>query len=370
MIEPLLEQKDANGRTLFPADYKSFMIAETNLDRYSRQMRFSGIGEDGQRKLIATRVAISGCGALGTVIANGLVRAGIGFVRIIDRDFIELNNLQRQLLFDEQDIADNLPKAEAAARKLRKINSQVVIEPAIRNLDATNVEALLGDVDCILDATDNFDTRFLINDFAIQKSKPWIFGACIGSEGQSMTIVPGKTPCLRCFMEDPPAAGTMPTCETAGILSSASTIVASFQVAEAIKILSGNESEINRGFIVFDLWENTFRRLSIEGLLKDHECPACTKKQFDWLEGRMGTNSVVLCGRNAVQFVPPNRKTVDLAALRARLADVATVRGNEYLLRFTIDEYEFSVFPDSRSIIKGTADLALARSLYDRYVGG
>src|SRR4051794_22157586 len=237
------------------------------LDRYSRQVRFPSLGEKGQRKLLDSRVTICGCGALGTVLANHLVRAGVGRIRIVDRDFIETHNLQRQILFDEQDVADNLPKAEAAARKLRLINSAVTIEPVVTDIDHTNILDLVGDADLILDGTDNFETRYLINDAAVKLGKPWIFGGVIGSEGQTMTIIPGKSPCIRCVIETAPPPGMTPTCETAGVLGPAVAVIASFEAVEAIKLLTGAFDALNRDIIMVDLWDWTFRQLKIAGLL-------------------------------------------------------------------------------------------------------
>src|SRR5215218_6598302 len=243
------------------------MSSDTSLERYSRQMRFYGVAPEGQQKLVASRVTICGCGALGTVLANHLVRAGVGHVRIVDRDFIETHNLQRQILFDEQDVADNLPKAEAAARKLRLINSAVEVEPAVTDIDHTNIVDLVADADLILDGTDNFETRYLINDAAVKLGKPWIFGGVIGSEGQTMTIVPGKTPCIRCLIETSPPPGMTPTCETAGVLGPAVAVIASFEAIEAIKLLSGNPEALNTELIMVDVWEWSFRRLKVAGLL-------------------------------------------------------------------------------------------------------
>src|SRR5437588_1024948 len=231
---------------------------DESLDRYSRQMRFYGIGETGQRKLLASHVTLCGCGALGTVLANVLVRAGVGHVRIVDRDFIETSNLQRQVLFDEHDVAENLPKAEAAARKLAAINSSVFVEPIVADIDRTNILALCADADLILDGTDNFEIRYLINDVSVKLGKPWVYGGCIGSHGQSMTILPGETPCLRCVFEAAPAPGEAGTCETAGVLSPIVNIVASYQVAEAFKILTGHREQVNRELIFIDVRENVF----------------------------------------------------------------------------------------------------------------
>src|SRR6202795_1936695 len=236
------------------------MSKDPSLERYSRQMRFAGIGEMGQRKLLDGRVTLCGCGALGTVLANALVRAGVGHVRIVDRDFIETHNLQRQVLFDERDVAENLPKAEAAARKLGVINSSVHVEPVVTDIDRTNILELCEDADLILDGTDNFEIRYLINDVAVKLGKPWIYGGSIGSHGQTMTILPGETPCLRCVFEAAPAPGEAGTCETAGVLGPIVNIIASFQATEALKILSGNREMVNRDLLYVDVWENTLKR--------------------------------------------------------------------------------------------------------------
>src|SRR5439155_25482152 len=232
------------------------MSKDASLERYSRQMRFYGVGEDGQRRLRDAHVTLCGCGALGTVLANILVRAGVGHLRLIDRDFIETSNLQRQVLFDETDVAANLPKAEAAARKLALINSEVHVEPVVTDVDRTNILDLVGDADLILDGTDNFEIRYLINDAAVKLNKPWVYGGCIGSHGQTMTILPNETPCLRCVFEAAPAPGEGGTCETAGVLAPIVNIVASFQAAEAFKILTGRLDRVNRELIYLDVWDN------------------------------------------------------------------------------------------------------------------
>lgn len=345
------------------------MSTGSPLDRYSRQVRFAPLGESGQKRLMAARAVVCGCGALGTVSANGLVRAGVGFVRIVDRDFVELNNLQRQLIFDEDDVSQNLPKAEAAARKLRRINSQVIVEPVVTDLDHTNIEALCGDVGVILDGTDNFETRFLINDFALRNRIPWVYGGCIGSQGQSMTIVPGQTGCLRCLIPSVPPPGSTPTCETAGILGSISTIVAAVQVAESIKLLAGQTNQINRDLLVMDIWDTNLRAVHLSGLAEHADCPACKHGRYEWLDGQLGSHTTTLCGRNAVQVVPPHRVPIDLQALLGQVRSLGTATGNEYLVRFIVDQFEFTVFSDGRAIIKGTDDVAVARTLYARYVG-
>jgi molybdopterin/thiamine biosynthesis adenylyltransferase len=339
------------------------------LERYSRQLRFPALGEAGQRRLMTSRVTICGCGALGTVLANHLVRAGVGRIRIVDRDFIETHNLQRQILFDEQDVADNLPKAEAAARKLRAINGQVEIEPVVTDIDHTNVLDLVGDADLILDGTDNFETRYLINDAAVKLGKPWIFGGVIGSEGQTMTILPGQTPCIRCLIEDSPPPGMTPTCETVGVLGPAVAVIASFEAVEAIKLLSGHPEALNRELIMVDIWDWTFRRLKVAGLLGKVDCPCCRQRRFEWLDGTLGSHTTTLCGRNAVQVATRRSVPLKFPELAARLAPLGEVRHNAFMLKFTTEGHEFTVFPDGRAIIKGTNDIARARTLYAQFVG-
>jgi molybdopterin-synthase adenylyltransferase len=340
-----------------------------SLDRYSRQVRFPQLGEAGQRALLGSRVALCGCGALGTVLANHLARAGVGFIRVIDRDFIETHNLQRQVLFDEQDVADNLPKAEAAARKMRAINSTIAVEAVVTDLDHTNVLELVGDADLILDGTDNFETRYLINDAAVKLGKPWIFGGVIGSEGQTMTIIPGRTPCLRCLIETAPPPGMTPTCETAGVLGPAVAVIASFEAVEAIKVLAGRFEALNRDLIMVDVWDWTFRQLKIANLLGKVDCPCCQQRRFEWLDGSMGSHTTTLCGRNAVQVAARRPEPLDFPEMARRLVPLGEVRHNAFMLRFATEGYEFTVFPDGRAIIKGTNDISKARTLYAQYVG-
>jgi adenylyltransferase/sulfurtransferase len=342
---------------------------DPGLDRYSRQVRFPPLGESGQRALCESRVTLCGCGALGTVLANHLARAGIGNMRIIDRDFIEIHNLQRQILFDEADVAENLPKAEAAARKLRAINSTIRVEPVVTDVDHTNILDLVGDADLILDGTDNFETRYLINDAAVKLGKPWIYGGVIGSEGQTMTIIPGKTPCLRCLIETAPPPGMTPTCETAGVLGPAVAVIASFEAIEAIKILTGHLEAVNEHLIMVDVWDWTFRQLKIAGLLGTVDCPCCGRRQFEWLDGRMGSHTTSLCGRNAVQVAVRRPEPLNFPELAQQLAGLGDVRHNAFMLRFATEGYEFTVFPDGRAIIKGTNDIAKARTLYSQFVG-
>ncbi|HVX15498.1 MAG TPA: ThiF family adenylyltransferase [Pirellulales bacterium] len=340
-------------------------------DRYSRQIRFAPLGEEGQRRLLASRVLVCGCGALGSVLANTLARAGVGRLRIVDRDFVETSNLQRQVLFDEDDVAANLPKAVAAAQKLRRINSEIEIEPVVADVDHKNILALLDGVDCLVDGTDNFETRFLINDATISTGTPWVYGGSIGAGGQTMTILPGETPCLRCLISEPPPPGSTETCDTAGILGPIVNVIASIQANEAIKILAGRREAVQRSLLIFDLWENRFLAMKAAGLLEGSECPACVRRELDWLSGRRGTHTAVLCGRNAVQLAQPARVAVSLDAVAQKLsvAGVGRVARNPFLLRFAVDGYTITLFPDGRAIIGGTSDLAAARTVYAKYIG-
>ena len=345
------------------------MIDTDPLDRYSRQMRFPGLGKAGQEKLLAARVTLCGCGALGTVLANTLARAGVGFIRVIDRDFVEPSNLQRQVLFDESDVANNLPKAEAAATKLRQINSGITIEPIVADINRTNIENFCDGADLILDGSDNFEIRYLINDVSIKHNKPWVYGGAVGSTGMCMTIVPGETPCLRCVFEAAPAPG-----ETGTVLAPAVNIVASYQATEAIKLLSGNTAAINRELISVDVWENTNRRMKVAPLAgRKGACPCCAKRNFEWLDGAHGTQTTTLCGRNAVQVSHRVKGKLDFAYLASVLKQSGAVSYNKFLLKFQLtengDPYEFTVFEDGRAIIKGTSEPDKARTLYAKYVG-
>ncbi|MSR31925.1 MAG: thiazole biosynthesis adenylyltransferase ThiF [Gemmataceae bacterium] len=345
------------------------MIDFQSTDRYSRQMRFHGIGEEGQKKLLASRVTLCGCGALGTVLANNLARAGVGKIRIVDRDFIEPSNLQRQVLFDEQDVKENLPKAEAAVRKLRLINSAIEIEAVVTDIDRTNIESLCQDADMILDGTDNFEIRYLINDVAVKTNKPWVYGGVIGSNGMTMTIIPGKTPCLRCVFEAAPAPGAADTCETAGVLGPVVNIIASMQAAEAMKILSGKAETVNKELLHLDVWENTFRRVKVAPLLGKVDCPCCQRRKFEWLDGEFGSQTTSLCGRNAVQVSHRSAEKLVFEEMARQLKTLGEVSYNKFMLKFQAEGCEFTVFPDGRAIIKGTADVDRARTLYARYIG-
>ncbi|MGC4003826.1 MAG: ThiF family adenylyltransferase [Pirellulales bacterium] len=285
-------------------------------DRYVKQMRYAPFGEAGQRRLASSRVLIVGCGALGSVAAESLVRAGVGRVRIVDRDFLELSNLQRQVLFDEDDLRDELPKSVAAARKLARINSTIEVEPLVADAQAGTIRELCAGVDCIVDATDNFETRFLLNDAAHTLGIPWIYGGCLGAEGQTLTIVPGRTVCLRCIMPDPPPAGATATCDTAGVLGAAAGTVALRQALEALKILSGNDDAIDPNWNVFDLWRNTSRTIRVDRARMSADCLCCVRGETPWLTGERGGRAAVLCGRNSVQLTPDG-EPVEPAALRA-----------------------------------------------------
>lgn len=333
-------------------------------ERFSRQVRFAAIGEEGQQRILRSRVAIAGCGALGSFQAGALARAGVGWMRIIDRDYVELSNLQRQWLFEEADAGEGLPKAVAAARRIARINSAVEVEPCVADLTARNVDDLLGGVDLLLDGTDNFETRYLLNDFAVSRGVPWIYGAAVGSYGLAMPVLPGETACLRCVFPVPPG-GVQPTCETAGVLNSITSLVASLQTAEALKILAGRRANVSRRISTADVWSGLVRQL--EQPRRDPDCPACGRREFPWLDGTRRA-PVSLCGRNAVQIHERSRP-VDLVALGASLSELGQVRANEFALRFFIPPYEMTVFPDGRAIIKGTQDVGIARSLYARYVG-
>jgi adenylyltransferase/sulfurtransferase len=333
-------------------------------------MRFAPLGEEGQRRLLAARILVVGCGALGSVAADLLVRAGVGFVRLIDRDFLEADNLHRQVLYDERDVAQQLPKAVAAARRLAQINSAIEIEPVVADLSAENMATLADDVHLLVDGTDNFDVRYLINDYAVAHGKPWVFGGCVGAEGQMLAILPGETPCLGCLMPEPPPAETQPTCETAGVIGPIVNVIASLQSAEALKILSGNLEAVNRRLTIVDLWSNQIRSIGIARVRGEHGCRTCGKRDFPWLDGRRGSAAVSLCGRNAVQLAPATPGRVSLVELAAKLQAIGNVSVNEFLLRLEVDKYRLTVFADGRTIIGGASDPAEARVVHARYIGG
>ena len=333
-------------------------------ERYSRQILFGPIGEAGQELLLKSKVGIVGCGALGTFQVAALARAGVGTLIIIDRDYVEASNLQRQWLFEEQDARDGLPKAAAAARAVGRINSGTQVIPQIVDLNSTNVEDLLGDADLVLDATDNFETRYLLNEFALSTGKPWIYGAAVGSYGITMPIVPGRTSCLRCVYPEPPKTD-QPTCETAGVLGAVTATIAAIQTADAMKILTGGQPRAR--ITTIDVWNGSVRQ--IEQPAADPACPACgAAPEYPYLNGERRA-PISLCGRDAVQIHERSRP-IHLGELQARLEKLAPVRANEFALRFFPAPYEMTIFPDGRAIIKGTIDVGVARSLYAKYIGG
>ncbi len=333
-------------------------------ERYSRQTTFAPIGVAGQESLLRSRVAIIGCGALGSFQAAALARAGVGRLRLIDRDYIEWNNLQRQWLFEEADAEAGLPKAVAAARRLSAINSGVTIEPEVADLTAANADELLGASDLLLDGTDNFETRYLINDYSVARGIPWIYGAAVGSYGLMMPVAPGVTGCLKCMYPEPPSA-PQETCETAGVVNTVTAVIAALQASEAIKILTGGEPSTLELLTTVDVWAMNIRQ--VRRPPADPDCPACGHRQFPHLEGATRA-PISLCGRNAVQIHERNRP-LDLGQLRERLAELGEVRANEFALRFHYAPYQMTIFADGRAIIKGTIDMGIARSLYARFVG-
>jgi adenylyltransferase/sulfurtransferase len=333
-------------------------------DRYSRQTRFLPFGPEGQERLGRATAVIVGCGALGTVQAALLARAGVGTLRLIDRDYVEESNLQRQLLYTEQDASDAMPKAEAARRHLLEANSTIRIEAHVSDLNPEAAEDLLGGADAILDATDNFETRMLINDYAVRESIPWIYGAAVRSYGIAMPMLPGDSACFRCIYPEPPS-GAQPTCETAGVLGPVTNLIGSIQAMEALKILAGRAASVRRKIFTADLWNGPVRETNMPP--RDPECPACGRREFAWLEGRRRA-PVSLCGRNAVQIHSRSRP-VNLPELAARLRAVGDVRVNEFALRFQDGGFDVTIFADGRAIVKGTVDIGVARGVYARYVG-
>ena len=333
-------------------------------ERYSRQILFRGIEAQGQKRLAAARVAVVGCGATGSAVASRLARAGVGTIRIIDRDYVEPSNLQRQTLFDEADARESLPKAIAAARRIAAFNSQIVVEPQVADLTPNNIEVLLEGAELVLDGTDNFETRYLVNDYAVKNGVPWIYAAAVGSYGVTLNVIPGKTACLACVFPDSPQ-GTFETCETAGVLNSVVNLVASIEAAEALKWLVGSADLMRRTLLSWDVWTN--ERAEIQSDKPRVGCRACAKRDFVHLEGE-GRPHITLCGRNSVQ-IHERRRPVDFGEMSERLKPHGTVRHNDFVLKFWREPYEMTLFSDGRAIIKGTTDTGVARSLYARFVG-
>lgn len=361
-----------------------------NSSRYARQTLLPGIGAEGQRRLGEATALVLGCGALGTVVAELLARAGVGRLVIVDRDVIELSNLHRQTLYDEHDIADALPKAEAARRRLARVNSEVGVEAVVDDVDATNIEALARGADVLVDGLDNFETRYLANDVAVKHGVPYVYAGAVGTAGMAYTILPhtrggtapweigadggGATPCLRCLFDEIPAPGTLPTCETAGVLGPLTSLIASFEAAEALKVLTRNFDRVGRRLLEVDLWDGTFRRLDVSGAYEAADCVCCRHVRYEFLDGARGAGASVLCGADAVQVRPAHgAAAVDLEAVAARLRRHGSVAASAYMIRAAVTDngrpYELTLFPDGRAIVKGTREASVARGVYARHVG-
>ncbi|MDI6725867.1 MAG: ThiF family adenylyltransferase [Smithellaceae bacterium] len=341
-------------------------MSQIDYGRYSRQLLFPPLGRGGQERLLQGKVLIMGLGALGTVSAGILARAGVGFLRLVDRDFVEETNLQRQVLYTEDDARKVLPKAEAAVSRLKEVNSAIAYEALVEDVNYANIDSVVSDIDLIVDAGDNFEIRYLINEIAVKKGIPWIYGACVSSYGMTFNIMPGQGACLACALGELPAQLTE-TCDTAGVIGPIASLIASVQAAEAMKILSGNLTDLNEKMRYYDLWTNRFHEFDIE---KRMDCPVCQKRIFPLLAGKLKNQATYLCGRNMVQVSPAQRMDISLEKLEEKLAPLGSVQNNGYLLRFLTGAYELMIFPDGRAMVKGTSDEALARSLYTRYVVG
>jgi adenylyltransferase/sulfurtransferase len=362
---------------------------EPDLTRYHRQMLLPGFGAEGQRRLRDSTALLLGCGALGSVAADMLARAGVGHLVIVDRDFVELTNLQRQVLFDEQDVVDGMPKAEAAKRKIAAINSQVKVTAIVDDINHQTIGRFADGADILIDGLDNFETRYLANDLAVSSSRPYVYGAAVGTTGMAFTVLPhagGRaawetlpdgslaTPCFRCLFEEAPPPGSSPTCDTIGVISSAVAIVANFQVAETLKILTGNFARVSRTLLNLDLWENEILQLNVDNAYESGDCPCCKHRQFEYLDGKAGSTAASLCGRNAVQLRHRQQAGIlDLNAIGSRLGAQGNVLINEFMLRAALDDngkaYEITLFPDGRALVKGTDDPSVARSIYAKFIG-
>lgn len=334
-------------------------------DRYSRQIFFEKIGEEGQRRLSQSKVVIVGCGALGTVIANSLARTGVGELKLVDRDVVELDNLQRQVLFDEEDARKGLPKAVAAVEKLKGVNSEIVLRAEVKDINQSNVESVLAGYDLVLDGTDNMETRFLLNDACVKHEVPWVYGAAVGSTGSTMAVVPKRTACLRCVFPELPSPGSLATCEDVGVLNQVTGIVGCLEAAEGLKILL-REEDGNQALLYIDVWEGTFQKTVVK---RKESCISCGRGRFDLLDSRRVTWAGVLCGRNAVQIRPSKETRLPLDELKERLTRIGEVSYNGYLLSFHCGPHELLIFPDGRAIVRGTSEESVARSLYTKYVG-
>lgn len=358
------------------------MTAE--LDRYHRQMLLRGIGREGQHQLSDSTVLLLGCGALGCVAAETLARAGVGHLLIVDRDIVEITNLQRQVLFDEADAADGTPKAEAAKRRLTEINSDVQVTAIVDDINASNIERLIRNVDVMVDGLDNFETRYLANDVAVKHRLPYVYGAAVGTSGMSFTVLPrgdaecawssgredSSTPCFRCLFEEAPPPGSEATCDTVGVLNSLIGIIANVQATETIKILTKNFASVSRTLLTVDVWSNQIAQLKVDNMDKRGQCRCCRQRQFEYLDGKIGSSAVSLCGRNAVQVRQRTAtRDIDFADLETRLRTHGSVTRNAFVMRALINEFELTVFKDGRAIIKGTDEPAVARGVYAKYVG-
>lgn len=335
--------------------------------RYSRQILFNPIGRSGQEKLLNSRVLLVGCGALGASHAEMLARAGVGKLRVVDRDFVEFTNLQRQTLYKEQDAVERLPKAIAAKKRIAEINSEIEVEAIVADINQNNIESLIENCDLVLDGTDNFQIRYLVNDACVKHKKTWIYGAAVSSYGTTMTIFPNETPCLRCIFEEIPDTGSSPTCDTAGVIMPIILTISAVQVTEAIKILTGNFDKLHHSLMQFDIWQNDWRKIKLREPLKD--CVCCGERKFEFLENENREFFTTFCGRDAVQISAPKPTKIDLSTLAEKLKNLGEVKQNEYLVRFKADEFEVTVFQDARAIIKGTDDFTIARTVYAKYVG-
>ena len=356
--------------------------------RYDRQMLLPGFGADGQRRLAGSTALILGCGALGSVAAEMLARAGVGHLVIVDRDFVELSNLQRQVLFDEQDVADGLPKAEAAKRRLARINSQLQVTAIVDDINYSNIERYARGANVLVDGLDNFETRYLANDFAVKAGIPYIYGAAVGMTGMAFAVLPiaggtaawetadtgnFATACFRCLFDEAPPPGSSPTCDTVGVISSAVAIVANFQVAETLKVLTNNFDRVSRTLLNFDLWNNEILQLSVSTAQDSASCPCCGQRRFEYLDGKAGSSAATLCGRNAVQLRQQQTGNVELDAVARRVQGSGTVRVNEFMLQLQLSDrdkpYEITLFANGRAIVKGTDDAGVARGIYAKYIG-
>ncbi|MDQ3219475.1 MAG: ThiF family adenylyltransferase [Acidobacteriota bacterium] len=336
-------------------------------ERYSRQILFNEIGKAGQEKLLKSRVLLVGCGALGASHAEMLARAGVGRLRIVDRDFVEFTNLQRQTLYKESDAEERLPKVIAAKSRIAEINSEVEVEAIIADINNSNIERFIKDVALVLDGTDNFQVRYLLNDACVKHNKTWVYGAAVSGYGTTMTIIPGETPCLRCIFEEMPDAGSTPTCDTAGVIMPIIASISAVQVTEAIKILVGDFKSLHHSLMQFDIWQNDWRKIKLKALNPD--CKTCGQRGFEFLDSESQEFSAVLCGRDAVHISPPKPTSLNLKILAENLRKIAEVKQNEYLVRFVVDDYELTIFRDARAIIRGTDDVSAARSIYAKFVG-